>query len=165
MTRSRAPHGRTPREPRPICSRFVVSLTKPRPSKLEGERLLGTHHEAQRTNLTSASLDSHGHGTIVASHGRYRDGVEGAGHVKRQALIPIRRCTHTPSERDPSLQTQTTAVATRDTRRTQIRSTEGSPTTRRCSRRMRFMVLSAFIAASTVRPPFALRARICSTIS
>ena len=107
MTRSRAPTG-TPREPRPICSRFVVSLTKPRPSKLEGERLLGTHHEAQRTNLTSASLDSHGHGTIVASHGRYRDGVEeGAGHVKRQALIPIRRCTHTPSERDPSLQTQT----------------------------------------------------------
>ena len=61
-------------------------MTKPRPSKLERERLLGTHHEAQRTNLTSASLDSHGHGTIVASHGRYRDGVEeGAGHVKRQA--------------------------------------------------------------------------------
>ena len=51
MTRSRAPHGRTPREPRPICSRFVVSLTKPRPSKLEGERLLGTHPEAHRTNL------------------------------------------------------------------------------------------------------------------
>ena len=74
-------------------------MTKPRPSKLEGERLLGTHHEAQRTNLTSASLDSHGHGTIVASHGRYRDGVEGAGHVKRQALIPIRRCTHTKQER------------------------------------------------------------------
>ena len=61
-----------------------------------------------------------------------------------------------------------------ETRRcTQIRSAGGSPRgspggppkTRRCSRRMRLMVLSAFIAASAVRPPFALRARILSATS